>query len=392
MNMKKKLKNFFTLKRRADEGFTLIELIITIAIVAILGGVAVPAYSGYIAKADAAADAQIIADINKAFAAACMVEGVDNYKANGATATITDKKITAVTAPGVDDAVFYATFDNFFDNEGAFKKTEELAYNPAIGGFAKGTRVNIGGFDIFISEDLAAALKDNTFSEIGADVLLGKVDTVSDIAALLIGLPDENGNLKMDATFNQLVFDEEGVYIANLMKTLGMENNPDEFWAYVTNEDGSYKTDIFANSLVLTAAQKTQGMDTSFLGTKGSAAALRKELDDPETATDAMAKLALTYGMYTSYVKNTPGMEDKSDAILANKTFTGMTNVLSEIESEDFQKYLASDQGKADMDAYMSSMQIVNNSANQSADATKDILTNGLNDPDIVAALNGLMK
>ena len=42
--------------RKNRKGFTLVELIVVIAILAILAGVAIPVYSGYIKKANEAAD------------------------------------------------------------------------------------------------------------------------------------------------------------------------------------------------------------------------------------------------------------------------------------------------------------------------------------------------
>ena len=66
MKMKKFWKRFWTMNRHHAGGFTLVELIVVIAILAILGGVAVPAYSGYVKKANMQADISLISDIEHA--------------------------------------------------------------------------------------------------------------------------------------------------------------------------------------------------------------------------------------------------------------------------------------------------------------------------------------
>ncbi len=387
MKLFEKMKRFY-LKKQSNGGFTLVELIVVIAILAILAGIAVPAYSGYVEKAERAADEQLLANVNQAFAAACAINGENNYFRTDIDGTLTDGEFDLVAPSTID-----ISFNGFYEG-GKFKVFTSLAYDNSQGIFINGVCVRYGEYKFAISQELANAMQNNTFSNLlGAGVLTDRVDTMSTITkALLEADPDAAGNYN---TFYRLVFDEEGAYLANLQATLGLSEQ--EMETFFMNGDGSWKTNVLANSLVLTAAQKTQGIDTSFLGTPGTAAQLRADLDKTDKATDAMAKLALTYGMYSSYMKS-QGLEDASQELLDDQTFTGMTEVLGTIEGEKkpegakitFNEYLKSSQGQADLNAYMASMQIINDSSNQSIDATKEILNNGFTDPDLVGALNGL--
>ena len=77
-----------------NKGFSLVELIVVIAIMAILVGVAVPVYTSYIEKANKATDIQAIDNLNHACEIVALEYDVDikfTYSNNTLTATIQDK-------------------------------------------------------------------------------------------------------------------------------------------------------------------------------------------------------------------------------------------------------------------------------------------------------------
>ena len=171
MDLTKKMKNFFTLTRKANGGFTLVELIVVIAIMAILAGVAVPAYSGYVEKANEAADQQQLAALNTAFASACAINGEDHTYRNDVTANI-EGGMAKVRVANVEG--FKETFDSFYDG-GVFKYFGYLRYIEETGVFE-------GQSIAAILEEFKEAMNNGTgFNDQGViEDIMGYFDSIGD--------------------------------------------------------------------------------------------------------------------------------------------------------------------------------------------------------------------
>lgn len=109
-------------KFASKSGFTLVELIVVIAILGILAGIAVPAYSGYIKKASDAADYSALDAIKTAAVFAYTEEVVKNnatddtsvteitYTSGATTATVTGPANTSGKSVTITDYCSAVTF------------------------------------------------------------------------------------------------------------------------------------------------------------------------------------------------------------------------------------------------------------------------------------------
>lgn len=390
MDFKKKLQNFWRLNAQSAKGFTLVELIVVIAILAILAGVAVPAYSGYVEKANKASDEQLLANVNTAFAAACIENGTDASLVGNAYAALNaDGTVKAVYRTNASDS-YNTAFAKYYsgNEESAFKVYEGLSFDSATGMFKPITEAFANLFGAFSETDIST-FNSSIFAAFGFDSLMGQVDMATQVA--LAADPD--------STLGQMIYSDANM--ASLAAYLGYDDPESEEFAEAFQNLAATKVnqmiaagadasdmatlygkatnEILANTAVLVAATESTFDVDSFktqLTIGNGKDTIKSSMDNADGNQTALSQTALAYAMYTSYVSRNGGTA-------TNDIF----EVLDTLESDGFMSYMASTEATTDMNGYLSAMNMINTASGDS-EAVSSLLVNGFNDADLIALLN----
>ena len=383
MDMKKKIRNFFTLSRKANGGFTLVELIVVIAILAILAGVAVPAYSGYIKKAEKAGDLQLLGAVNSAFAAGCLNEGTDVTAITNASITLSDGKVAAVSPYNDSFFTFYAGNENT-----AFKVIQSLVFDSAKHVFVDPASVDsftvsYNGNPITVPSSAVDAYNKSNWGDVASADVLGLVGSVTEFAGAVdndtfLGMLESEAYLNAaaaalgvdpedyDATVTGMLDSAEAKYRAE---------NPDATDEDVANHLDTVGGQILANNAVLVAAQNAEANKGAIIGLLtqndgvGAKAAIGAAMgSDPA---NGLAQASLAYGLYTSY------MLDK------NPDYDTTTNpdpldVMNTLDDPEFQTYLKTDKATTDLDGFVSVLDAAGKNTGNGVGS--DIVQNGFAD------------
>ncbi len=388
--------------RNWKAGFTLVELIVVIAILAILAGIAIPVYNSYITKANEAADNQLLAAVNTAFGAACLENQTEPRAVNAAASL--DSNGAASVNP------FNEQFQAYFAGNGNFKVYKSLVYIKADGVFA-GSKVGVvnnndGTFTVTlangqevtytVSDEAIAAIQASTF---GTEMTMPELmEDVSSVVGAAVGALSGSEEEKIN-TLRNLLGGDDG------LTALGLDPTQD------------YTASQLGNALVLMVASNTGDATVtaiqSALGGGGYGALIAEGgLTSPQT----LANVAAAYGMMEGYANSEIGKttmvtytdDDGEHTTSVYDYFTTQSAALSDVSggsaglnavlsmmqtitgSDGIDEYMSSGQAEKDLTGYVSAMSVIGANVDTMVDGN-DILSTGFDNTDLAAILNGIL-